>query len=102
MSTEDEIYARRKREADRWWNSLLPHQKREFEWIREHPLEDPWSCWAIMSGFARLDETGHLVLTGAGELYLYQLKLCEWMEKKRLEKLGLPKPKTPKQPSMFD
>lgn len=102
-SHEQEILERKAREAERWWNSLSRSEKEHYDWVYQNPLDDPWSCWAIISGFATLKD-GHLVLTGEGELYLHQLKLREWIENKRREKAGLPPLKSPipKRLSMFD
>lgn len=76
---EDRIAQRREREADRWWRSLSDIEKAIATEAYNNPLEDPDTVFLIMSGWARIDKTGHAVLTGAGELYLHQLKLREWM-----------------------
>lgn len=94
---ELELHKRRLRESERWWKSLSYAEKQRIK--KDTTGDTPTNLDLLARGLIeRCEESpSGFVITPAGELYLHQLHLVKWIEKRR-EKENPPPPSQPEKP----
>lgn len=76
-----EIDERELRRLERWWKSLHPEKRRALE--KDTTGDTPTNLKLLTAGYIERcpESPSGFILTGAGELYLHQLRLRDWMAK---------------------